>query len=155
MFELNEKYEINRNIFKYDYIRYSTSEISTKKFATSQVYINVPREVSVISVLNSYLDLNLDVLHAATNNRYADGDNIRLVNLCPIVLFSNYELTTGSSKHLEDISHAHIVCLMYKLITSARDTDDLSIGFDRSRDRRQQVLTKKKLRKQNFILNFI
>ena len=38
-------------------------------------------------------------------------------------------------KDLEDISQAHIISLMYKLITSAKDSDDLSIGFDRSRDR--------------------
>ena len=41
----------------------------------------------------------------------------------------------SSGKHLEDISHAHIVSLMYKLITSAEDTDDLSIGFDRDSKR--------------------
>ena len=46
-------------------------------------------------------------------------------------------LTTSSGRHLEDISNAHIVSLMYKLITSARGSDDLSIGFDRDRGRRQ------------------
>ena len=71
-------------------------------------------------MLNSYLDLNFDVLHAATNNTYADGNDIRLVNLGQIALFSNYKLTTSSNEHLEDISHAHVVCLMYKLITSAK-----------------------------------
>ena len=30
---------------------------------------------------------------------------------------------------------------MYKLITSAKDTDDLSIGFDRDRGRRRDELT--------------
>ena len=39
---------------------------------------------------------------------YVDGNDIRLVNLCPIALFSNYKLTTSSGKQLEDISHAHI-----------------------------------------------
>ena len=38
---------------------------------------------------------------------------------------------------------------MYKLITSARDTDDLSIGFDRDCDGRQQELTNKKIKKEN------
>ena len=37
---------------------------------------------------------------------------------------------------------------MYKLITSARDIDDLSIGFDRDRDRRQQELTINKTQKR-------
>ena len=95
-------------------------------------------------MLNSLLDINFDVLHAATNNRYADGDNIRLVNLGPIALFSNYKMTTSSWQHLEDISHTHIVSLMYKLIMSAKDTGDLSIGFDRDRGRRQRELTKNK-----------
>ena len=89
MFKLNEKYEINRDTLKCDYIRYSPSEISTIKTANSRVYINIPREGSVNSLLNSYLELNFDVLHAATNNRYADGNDIRLVNFGPIGLFSN------------------------------------------------------------------
>ena len=33
---------------------------------------------------------------------------------------------------------------MYKLITSSRDSDDLSIGFDRDRGRRQRELTNNK-----------
>ena len=33
---------------------------------------------------------------------------------------------------------------MYKLITSARSTDDLFIGFDRDRGRRQRELTNNK-----------
>ena len=92
-------------------------------------------------MLNSYIELNFDVLHAATNNRYVDANDIRLVNLAPIALFSNYKLTTSSGKHLEEISHSHIVSLMYKLLTSSKDTDDLYIGFDRSRDKRKRELS--------------
>ena len=88
----------------------------------------------------SYLNLNFDVLDAASINRYADDDKIRLVNLGSLALFSIYKLTTSSGKHLEEISQAHIVSLMYKPITSARDTDDLTIRFDRSGDRRQREL---------------
>ena len=144
MFKLSEKYEINRDILKCDYIRYSPSEISTINTANSQVYINIPREDSVISMLNSYLELNFDVLHAATNNRYANNNEIRLVNLGPVGLFSNYKLTTSSGKHIENIDHAHIVSLMYKLLTSSKGSDDLSIGFDRDRTRRRNELTNKK-----------
>ena len=39
---------------------------------------------------------------------------------------------------------------MYKLITSARDTDDLSIGFDQDRGRRQRELTNNKTQKGKF-----
>ena len=147
MFKLSEKYSINRDILKSDYILYSPSEISTINTTNSQVYINIPREDSVISLLNSYLELSFDVLHATTNNRYVDGNDIRLVNLGPISLFKNYKLTTSSGKHLEKIDHAHIVCLMYKLITSSKGSDDLSIGFDRDRGRRQRELTNNKTQK--------
>ena len=112
--------------------------------------MNVPREDSVISMLKSYLELKVDVLHAATNNRYVDGNDIRLVNLGPIALFSNYKLTTSSGKQLENIDHAHIVSLMYKLLTSNKSSDDLSVGFDRDRNRRQRELTNKKSQKNKY-----
>ena len=131
MFKLNEKYEVGRNILKCDFIRYSPSEIITIITGNSQMYVNIPREDSVVSLLNSYLDLNFNVSNAASNDRYADGNDIRLVILGPFALFSNYKLTSSLGKLLQDISHAHTVSLMYKLVTSAKDTDDLSIGFDR------------------------
>ena len=62
----------------------------------------------------------------------------------PIALFSNYKLTTSSGKHLEEISHAHIVSSIYKLLTSSKDGDDLSIGFDRNRERRKNELANNK-----------
>ena len=89
-------------------------------------------------MLKSYIEFVFDVLQAMTNNRYVDANYIRLVNLGPIALFSKYKLTTSSGKHLEKISHAHIISLMYKLLTSSEDNEDLSIGFDRSRDRRKR-----------------
>ena len=50
----------------------------------------------------------------------------------PISLFSNFKLTTSSGKHLEDISHAHLVSLMHELLASSKNSDDLSIAFHRS-----------------------
>ena len=129
---------------KFDYIRYSPSEISKVNTPNSQIYINIPREDSVNSLLKSYLELKIDVLEAATCNRYADAIDIRLINLRLIALFSIYKLTTSSGKHLEEINHAHIVSLMYKLLSSSKKSDDLSIGFDRSRDRRKRELTNNK-----------
>ena len=84
------------------------------------------------------------MLQAATSNRYVDANDITLVNLGPIALFSNYKLTTLSGKRLEEISHAHIVSLMYKLLTSSKDSDDLSTGFDRNRGRRKNELSNNK-----------
>ena len=87
--------------------------------------------------MNGFLELNFDVLQAASDNSYVDISDIRLVNLGPIALFSNFKLTTSSGKHLEKVSHTQIVSLMYELLTSSKDSDDLSIGFDRSRDRKK------------------
>ena len=84
------------------------------------------------------------MLHATTKNRYVDGNDIRLVNLCPIALFSSYKLTTSSGKYPEDINHAHVVSLMYKLLTSSRGSNDLSIGSDRDCNRSRLELTKNK-----------
>ena len=56
MFKLSENYEVDRRFLKCDYIRFSPAEISTINTANSQVYINIRREDSVISLLNSYLD---------------------------------------------------------------------------------------------------
>ena len=96
-------------------------------------------------MLGGRIRLNFDVLHAATNNRYIDDDDIRLVNEGSIALFSIYKLQSSSGEHIEEKNHAHIVCLTYKLITSARNTDDLSIGYDRDRARRQRELTKNEI----------
>ena len=150
MVKLKERYEVDRKILKCDCIRCSPSEISTINTANSQIYINIPREDSLISLLKSYLDLNFDVLNAATNNRYADADDIWLINLNAIASFSNFMLTTSSGKHLENFDHAHIVSLMYKLLTLSRGSDDLSIGFDRDRNRTKRELTKNKDKKGKY-----
>ena len=144
MFKLNETYEVDRRILKCDYIRYSPAETSSINTPNSQIHIKIPREGSVISLLNSYLDLNFEVIKRADNSRYVNGNDIRLVNLGPIALISSFKLTTSSGKHLDDISHDHLVSLMYKLITSSKTSDDLSIGFDRSRGRRQDEMTDNK-----------
>ena len=37
------------------------------------------------------------------NTRYANGDEISLVNFGPVALFSEAKLTTSSGKHLEKV----------------------------------------------------
>ena len=95
-------------------------------------------------MIKSYLGLNFDAIRNDNSNRFADGANIKLVNLGPIAFFSNYMLTTNSGKHLLEIIHGHIVSLMKKLLTSAKGIDDLSIGFDRDPVTMQKELTSNK-----------
>ena len=80
MFKLTERYQIDRKILKCDYIRFSPSEITTINTPNTRIYINIPREDSLISLLNSYIELNFDVLKAATGNRYVDDNDIKLIN---------------------------------------------------------------------------
>ena len=155
MFKLSENYEVDRKILKCDFIRYSPAKTSTINTPKSQIFINIPREDSLISLLNSYLDLNFEVIKKADNSRYGNGNDIKLVYLGQIALFSNFKLTTSSGKHLEDISHAHLVSLMYKLITSSKGSDDLSIGFDRSSARRREEMTTNKNVKGKFHLRIL
>ena len=72
-----------------------------------------------------------------------------------ITLFSNFKLTTSSGEHLEDISHAHLVSLMYKLITSSKDSNDLSIGFNRSRNIRKDEIALNKNVKSKYHLRIM
>ena len=67
-----------------------------------------------------------DVLQAATGNRYADGADLRLINLAVIDLISIYNLTTSSGKHIEEINLAHIVSLLYMLLSSSIESHDRS-----------------------------
>ena len=71
----------------------------------------------------------------------------------PIASVSSYKLTTSSRKHLEDISHPHIVSLMYKLLTSSRGSDHLSVGFDRDRTKRrcESNNRKEKYHRRNYL----
>ena len=66
MFKLSQKYQIDRIILMCDCIRCSPSEISTINTPNSQIYINIPREGSVHSLLNNYLELIFDLLHAVS-----------------------------------------------------------------------------------------
>ena len=62
MFKLNEIYEVDRRIFKCDFFGFSPADRYTKNTPSCQRYIDIPRENSVISLLNSYLELIFEVI---------------------------------------------------------------------------------------------
>ena len=66
-------YEVDRRIKKCDYVKYSIAETSTITITIGQIYINIPREGSVLSLIKNYLDLNIEVNKKPDNSRYADG----------------------------------------------------------------------------------
>ena len=50
MFELNENYEVDQRFPNFDYFRYSPAAKSTINSPNSEIYINIPKEDSVISL---------------------------------------------------------------------------------------------------------
>ena len=57
----------------------------------NQIFIDIPREDSAISLKDSYLELDFSVIHrVGALDRYVDHDHIKLVNLGPIASFNKY-----------------------------------------------------------------
>ena len=112
MFKLNKNCEIGRKILKCGFIGYSPAETTKISTPKCQICINIPKKDSLISLFNSYININFEVFKKIDDSRYASRNDIRLVNLVLIALITNFELTTSSGKHLEDINHAQIVSLM-------------------------------------------
>ena len=85
--------------------------------------------------MNSYLDFKFEVIKKTDITRYGNGIDVMLINVGPIAFFSSFKKTTSSGEHPEDNSQAHIVSLMYKLLTNAKDSSDLCVGFHQDRER--------------------
>ena len=148
MFQLNEKYKVNQRILNFNSVRYSTEETSIINTASSQTQINILRQNSSISLINSYVELSCEVIRNADISRYANVNDRRLIKLGPIALFSNYKLTISNGTHLEDISPAHIVSFLVKQKTSCRGRVDLSVRFDCDCKSKQYELTNDKMTKK-------
>ena len=96
MFKQIENFEFDRKFSKFDYIKYIPAESLTINTSYSQININIPREDSVRSLLNSYLEVNFEFIKKIGYSRYANGKDIRLVFMGPTALFSKFELTMSS-----------------------------------------------------------
>ena len=133
MFNLSQKYAVDRPILKCDFIRYTPPSLNLVNGENIQFFIVTLRQDSAVSLKDSYLELDFNVTHrAGAHARYADGEHIRLVNLGLIALSYNYQLTSSSGKEIEQIDNAHVIFLVYNKLSSRRDSHDLSISFHRS-----------------------
>ena len=86
---------------------------------------------------------------------YADSDCIRIITLDAIALFGKYRLNGSSGKGMENIGNDHVACLMYKLLNSSKDSDDLSIVPHRSNKVLDLQLTEFKRIKKTSMLDFL
>ena len=142
---------MDKPIQKIDIIIYSPSSLATINNNNSNISIIFPREDAYICLQNSYISLEFEVLKN-DDTRYADGDQISLVNFGPVALFSAAKLTTSSGKHLEKVDNLHPISLMYKLLTSKQQTSQLMYGFEESQATRRQELTNNKTEKGTFFV---
>ena len=142
---------MDKPIHKIDFIKYSPSSLATINNNNSNISIIFPREDAYICLQNSFISLEFEVLKN-DDTRYADGDQISLVNFGPVALFSEVKLTTSSGKHLEKVDNLHPISLMYKLLTSTHQTSQLMYGFEESQATRRQELTNNKTEKGTFFV---
>ena len=94
MFTLKSKHTVDKPIHKIDFIKHSPSSLATVKNANSNISVSLPREDAYICLQNSYISLEFEV-PKNDNTRYANGDEIGLVNFGPVALFSETKLTTS------------------------------------------------------------
>ena len=146
MFSLKSKYLLEKPIHKIDFIKYSPSSLATVKNANSNISISLPREDAYIFFQLSYISEEFQHLKN-DDKRYANGDEISLVNFEPVALFCETKLVTSSGKHLEKVDNLHPICLMYKLLTSTQQTSHLMYGFEEAVAIRRQELTNHKTEK--------
>ena len=142
---------MDKPIHKIEFIKYSPSSLATINNNNSNISIIFPREDAYICLQNSYFSLEFEVLKN-DDTRYADGDQISLVNFGPVALFNEAKLTTSSGKHLEKVDNLHPISLMYKLLTSNQQTSQLLYGFEESQATRRQELTNNKTEKGTFFV---
>lgn len=152
LFSLKNKYNFDNPIHKIDFIKYSPNTLSTINNNNSNISISLPREDAYICLQNSYITVDFEVVKNADDTRYADNDQIALINLGPVALFSEAKLTTSSGKHLEKVDNLHIISLMNKLLTSQQQTSELLYGFEESENIRRLELTNNKNEKGTFFL---
>ena len=94
MFMLSEKDIIDRPFLKSDCIRWTPPTIVSAKRVNLQFFIDIPRNDSVVSLLDSYLELHFDVTVGKVVARFVAADNIRVFNLSPIAGFSENTLSS-------------------------------------------------------------
>ena len=105
------EHEIDRPILKVNYKQYHPQTSSNFNTPDSYIKIEIPREDSHISLYESYLQIEVDVLKN-DNSRFVDDNRISLINMGVLALFSEARLSTSSDKTLENINHLHIGSLM-------------------------------------------
>ena len=62
---MSQKSVVNRPVVKCDYIKYEPPSLYLVNGGNNQIFIDIPREDSAISLKDSYLELDFSVTHRA------------------------------------------------------------------------------------------
>ena len=139
MFRIMERYKADRYVLKSGYICCIPKSKNNVGSPNSQFFIKIQRQDSAFSLKGSNLELEFETIHIVGNHDdHEKTDDKRLVNLAQIALYSEHKMTTSSGKDLGRIDYAHVMSLLSKLLTSNKDSYDLSIGIDESNQKRKQ-----------------
>ena len=80
------------------------------------------------SLTDSNLLQDFTVLKKNDDIQLADAEFVNSNNISPLVLLIDLKLATGSGEHVKSVSYAFNLFLWYKLLTTAKDGDNSSIG---------------------------
>ena len=113
MFNISQKYAVDRIILKCVFNRWTPLSLILVNGENNQFFIVLLREDSAILLKDNYFELDFNVTYrAGAHVRYSDGDHKGLVKFGPIDLFIKYRLTSSSGKEKEEIDNAHVICLL-------------------------------------------
>ena len=119
-----KKIEVFRSTPKIYYFCYTpSSKTFKKKFHGKTVHI-APREVSVTSLKDSYLELCIEITQK-NFIRFAKPTGKCISNTGPIDLYTDWKLTTGTEKQVE-LLNLLLLFVIVKLLASFENGDDLS-----------------------------
>ena len=141
---------MDKPIHEIYFIKYSPNILTTVNNNKCNISISLPIEDAYICLQNPYISLEFEVLKNDIT-RYADGDQISIMNFGTVALFSEAKMTTSSGKHLEQVDNLHIISIMHKVLTSAQYTSELLYGFEQSEATRRLELTTNKTEKKNIL----
>ena len=103
IFRRHEGYEVDGSILECDYVRQTPPTLNFKSNQNQQNDIHIPREDSVISLKDSYLELDFNAKQSIIKD-YANGTGLSLINLRPIASFREIKVTTIGGKYSKIIS---------------------------------------------------
>ena len=133
--------------------------MNSESLINTQIFTDVQGEESAKILKDSNTEIEFEEsLYNAPHGDYEYVEVIKLVISALIALLNEHDISNSSGKHSNSVdNNAHILGSLYKINTSSKHSNYLSIGFDQSNARRKLQLTdyKDALKRQISLSNSI